>query len=60
MAQTTYRQDADFRDALKRNVGFDTDAVWVLEWIAANFDPEEVFDVGDLEEWADRNGWLIS
>ena len=28
-----------------------------IEWIKANMKPEDVFDVAQLEEWAEENDW---
>ena len=60
--KTTPAQDADFigllfdgmttavmtalEDALKG------ETAWVLEWVAQNFSPEEVYDTAVLEKWA--------
>jgi len=30
----------------------------ILDWIAGQFSPEEVFDESDLENWASQNGFV--
>ena len=29
----------------------------IANWIGANFKPEDIFDVDDLADWAEENGW---
>lgn len=29
----------------------------ILDWIAANLDPDDMFTVDQLEDWAESNGW---
>ena len=29
----------------------------IANWIANNFTPEDIFDVDDLADWAEENGW---
>ena len=60
--KTTPKQESYFIDllfdgmtnnvisALKDALG--GNATWVLEWVAENFAPEEVYDVAALEKWA--------
>ena len=30
----------------------------VLEWVAGNFDPEDVYGYARLEQWAEHNGFI--
>ena len=65
--KTTPAQDRDFIDilfdgltndvieAIKNVLYGETD--WVLEWVADNFEPDEVFNQGALERWAESQGW---
>lgn len=50
---TSKTEDLKFRDA----VISDTILELSLDWIASNFDPEEVFDEDKLERWAKGNGF---
>ena len=29
----------------------------IANWIASSFKPEDIFDVDDLADWAEENGW---
>ena len=40
----------DLMEAIKDLITGDTR--WVLEWVAENFAPDEVYDVAALEKWA--------
>lgn len=31
-----------------------------IEWIKSNLDPTDVFDISDLEEWAEDNDYVKS
>jgi hypothetical protein len=57
---TSSQEDKDFGELLKESVDFSgMDASWVLEWVADNFAPEEVFEDSVLEAWAEDNGYDI-
>jgi len=50
---TTYPQNRKFLDEV---LGDHLNAV--LDWIAANLDPTDVFDPAALTEWAEDNGYV--
>ncbi len=50
--QTT---DAEIAEAVKSLLAGDSS--WVLEWVAKNFQPEEVYEIVFLEQWARDAGW---
>lgn len=54
---STYDQDRAFRLSLSENVDFDTDANWLIDFIEANFAPDEIFPIDILEQWAEENGY---
>lgn len=35
------------------------DASWVVEWVASNFEPQDVFEVSELDAWAESNGYVL-
>lgn len=51
---TTRKEDADFIGTVI-NDGLLEESI---EWIKTNLNPEEVFSEGDLETWAESNGWI--
>ena len=58
MTITTARQDKEFLDLILGDLFRGFDAVVVLEWVAHNFSPEDVFDETDLNDWAERNNYV--
>ena len=55
MDKTPEQQNEEFLS----DVLFNTASVLAasVEWIAANMNPQEVFDRSQLEAWAAMNGW---
>lgn len=53
MAKFTWQQEEDF---LKASMNFSMNDA--IEWIQSNLEPEDVFKIGDLEMWADTNGYI--
>lgn len=39
-------------------IAIDMDATSVLEWVADNFEPDEVFDDDKLVQWAEDSGYI--
>lgn len=31
----------------------------IVDWIAGHTKPEDVYDTGTLETWAEQNGWVL-
>jgi light-regulated signal transduction histidine kinase (bacteriophytochrome) len=60
---TTTNQDAALRtlineqDCLTAQVNDRTDMQFVIDWIAENMEPDEVFSDDELAEWAEDNGY---
>ena len=65
---TTAKQDAKMRYLMIRQLeqsevidnivdNFAGDTNWIIDWVVDNFDPEDVFSVDALEEWAKDNDW---
>lgn len=54
MARTTPTQDHEFEKALSENIN--VDASFVLDFVADNFGPEDVFDYDVLVAWAEDAG----
>ena len=59
---TTAKQDREFAELVKK--GFIEEIVIsvasldeAIHWIKKNIDPEEVFDVEQLDKWAENNGY---
>lgn len=55
MSRTTVQQDQEFIEALTEVM--DVDASFVLDWVAGNFEPEDVFQYSDLVAWAEVEGF---
>ena len=51
---TSFRQDRDFIESVVSEKLLENS----IEWIRSNLVPELVFDQGDLEQWADENGYV--
>lgn len=51
---TTSRQDKDFVE----NVISKTLLEDAIEWIKNNMTPEDVFNVSELADWAESNGYI--
>ena len=30
----------------------------IIDWVRSNLEPEEVFEIRELESWARNNGWV--
>ncbi len=61
---TSVRQDKSFAAELSSRFTLvddetfsDGDYSWVLEWIASQFSPGEIFDADQMSVWAEENGW---
>jgi hypothetical protein len=60
---TTVKQDQIISEQIDKNVGYDvtvgkgTDWGWLIDLIARNMTPDEVFADKDLEQWAEENGY---
>jgi len=48
----TLQQQQEFIEAISPSLDE------AIEWIKHNLNPEDVFDEGDLEEWATDNGFF--
>lgn len=68
---TTAQQDKDFaRKLINESIDdimsaiektlLDLDYGWVVEWVGANLEPEDVFTSKDLAYWASQNGYIES
>lgn len=55
MAKTTTSNEDDFvsRKILQELVPFD--CTFLLELIQSSFEPDEIYDNGELDQWADNN-----
>ncbi len=53
---TTSRED----DTMATHIGgvIRLDAADILEFIQDNYQPEEVYDKGELDAWAEANGYV--
>lgn len=58
MKNTTSRQDRVFAELLKDNFDFYHDCGWVLDWVTDNFEPEDIFDLSVLDDWALDHGYV--
>lgn len=57
MMRTTSREDGEFESLIKERIDLG-DASWVLDWIAENFEPEDVYSRDNLANWAIENGFI--
>ena len=68
MTKTTQRQDKDFQEQLFDAISdqdilsavrdlLNVNSSWVLDWVAENFNPDDVFTDDDLERWAKEHGY---
>ena len=57
---TTLTEDQAFGELLKEQVdlSFVMDAGVVIDWVRDNFAPEDVYEVSDLADWAEGNGFV--
>ena len=57
---TSMSQDASFLKELVNQFGIQegTDFTWVLDWVAENVDPSEIYDEKKLDEWARENDYI--
>jgi hypothetical protein len=57
----TARQDSDFAEEMKdsvQEIRISTAALdSAIHWISRNLDPDDVFDLKQLEDWAESNGY---
>lgn len=51
---TTSKQDADFLESVIGSTLLEES----IDWIQANLDPEDVFSVETLRDWAEDNGYV--
>ena len=51
--RTSARQDSDFAREVFSNILEE-----VVEWVADNLEPEDVYDPDRLEDWAEANGYV--
>lgn len=56
VTSTSGQQDRGFMDELLSRLG--TDFTWVLDWVADNVEPDEIYDDARLGEWAEENGYV--
>ena len=49
----TYQDEQMFKSEVVGNDLLDN----AISWIKASLHPDEVFDLSDLEAWAEDNGW---
>ena len=61
MSTTTSQQDRDFVEHVLEIVkeSLAGDQSWVLDWVAQNFGPDDVFGDLDLSTWAKENGYIL-
>lgn len=57
-ATTSPQQDRSFLELLVKEIDIN-DASFVIEWVASEFAPEQVYDQGVLEYWAETNGYVL-
>lgn len=55
MSRTSYQEDSSFVKALADVMN--VDASFVLDWVAENFEPEDVFEYSALTAWAEAAGF---
>ena len=58
MKYTSSNQDRSFRSLLIDQLNLDQQYDWILEWIAEEFNPDDIFDNERLNEWAIENGYI--
>lgn len=58
MAGTTPQQDRKFSELLAEVI-YVNDASFIIEWVASEFAPEDVFTQSRLEDWAEQNGYVL-
>ena len=54
---TTTHEDEDMSDIVKKEMVVEMRFDTILDYIQSNFTPDEIFDNGELEEWAEKNGY---
>ena len=55
---TTSKQEREFSSDLASKLETAAILQSALIWIRANMSPEQVFQVGDLDQWAEENGYV--
>jgi len=55
---TSYSEDRDMADTLAKYIVIDVDAGRILNYVAVNFNPEDVFDPDVLRDWALANDFV--
>lgn len=68
MKPTTGVQDRELAKLLEENLQFtlsareigvdDNDMSFIVDWVASEMSPEDVFDDGVLRDWAFRHGFV--
>lgn len=55
----TRSEDQSFAELMQTNVTMSTASLdEAIDWIKTNMNPEQVFDDNDLENWAEKNGYI--
>jgi hypothetical protein len=57
MRHTSKEEDRSFVKLLAEEL-ITFDASVVLKWVADNFEPDEIYDHGELNDWAENNGYV--
>lgn len=55
---STYQEDSKFSSKLKDWLNLDVNVGYVLEYIQQNFYPWDIFEDDELDEWAEKNGYV--
>lgn len=53
---TTAKQDQAFIDSITNSRMLED----AIGWISNNMNPQDVFSIADLKEWAEENGYIES
>lgn len=58
--QTNYSQDQAMAKEIEEivDISISLDATKVLDYVRENYKPEEVFDIDQLEDWAESNDYV--
>jgi hypothetical protein len=57
---TTSIEDKDFSKWVQKSaiLEFELDLSYVLGFIQSNYSPEDIYDHGELDDWAEANGYV--
>ncbi len=56
---TTPQQDRSFLELLVKEDINDVPLSFVVEWVASEFEPQEVFSEAELSYWAETHGYIL-